>query len=140
MGFFNGIYGFDILSMILLLLSSIFNIWPYTRILGLVLLLVVVFRTFSRNISKRRAEFEGFRMGANKFLGKLNMSIPDNLPTLNSYNLSLLFNKIKYDINQKKKYKTVICPGCRKKLKLPRGRGKVVITCKACSTEFKAKV
>jgi LSD1 subclass zinc finger protein len=108
--------------------------------LSLIPLFYAVYRTMSRDIYKRRNEYEKFRTGANKFLGKVGLSIPDNLSTINSSNLSQLSNSLKYNMNQMKKYKTVTCPGCRKKLKLPRGRGKVIITCKTCKTEFKAKV
>jgi hypothetical protein len=140
MGFLQGFYGFDFLSVFLLLLSYIFDIWPITRILGLVLLLIVVYRTFSKNINKRKAEYNKFRGLSNKILSKVGLSLPANNTNLNSNNLSLLISKIKYQIDQRNKYKTVICPGCHKKLKLNRGRGKVIITCKKCLTEFKAKV
>jgi hypothetical protein len=140
MGFLQGFYGFDFLSIFLLLLSYIFDIWSITRILGVVLLLIVVYRTFSKNISKRKAEYNKFRGAANKILSKVGLSLPANNTILDSNNLTLLINRIKHEIGQRKKYKTVICPGCHKKLKLNRGRGKVIITCKKCSTEFKAKV
>ena len=140
MGFFQGIYGFDFLSLFLLLLSSIFNIWHTTAILGLILFCVVIYRTFSRNIYKRRDEDYKFRTWVNKYLRKLGLTLPDNFPHFNTNNLSGLFSGLRYNLEQKRKYKTVICPGCRKKLKLPRGRGKVIITCRACKTEFKAKV
>lgn len=140
MRFFQGIYGVDFLSILLLLLSSILNIWQPTRLLSIIPLFIAVYRTLSKNIYKRKNEYTRFRTTANKFLSKIGLSIPDNLATLNSSNLSGLSNRIKYDINQRKKYKTIICPGCKKKLKLLRGRGKVIITCKNCKTEFKAKV
>lgn len=140
MGYNQGFYGFDFLSILLLIISGILNIWPATSILGIAVLLIVVYRTFSKNIYKRENENTKFREGANKFLNKIGISIPNNLPTLNTNNIAILSNKLKYEINQRKKYKTVKCPGCHTKLKLPRGRGKVIITCKHCSTEFKAKV
>lgn len=140
MGFFQGIYGIDFLSIFLLFLSSVFNIWPVTKILGLLILLIVVYRTFSKDVYKRKTEYNKFRTFSNKILSKVGLSIPANLTTLDSKSLSLLINKIKYDINQRKKFKIIKCPGCHKRLKLARGRGKVIITCKKCSTEFKAKV
>lgn len=140
MGLFQGIYGVDLLSLILLLLSSLLNIWKPTRLLSIIPLFIAVYRTFSRDIYRRRNEYDRFRTWANKFLSRIGMAIPDNIATLNSNNLSQLTYKIKYDINQRKKYKTVTCPGCKKKLKLPRGRGKVIVTCKTCNTEFKAKI
>lgn len=140
MRFFQGIYGLDFLSLLLLLLSFILNIWQPTRLLSVIPLFIAVYRTLSRDIYKRKNEYNRFRMWANKFLSKIGLSIPDNLSNINSTNMSGLIYRLKYDINQRKKYKTVICPGCKKKLKLPRGRGKVIITCKTCNTEFKAKV
>ena len=140
MGFFKGSYGFDFLSIFLLLLSSVFNMLPVTRVIGLVLMVIVVYRTFSKNIYKRNIEYDKFRIIANKILGKVGLSLPASSVILDSNNLALLINKIKHDIDQRKKIKTVKCPGCHKKLKLIRGRGKVIITCRKCSTEFKAKV
>lgn len=140
MRLFQGIYGLDLLSLLLLLLSSILNIWQPTRLLGIIPLFIAVYRTLSRDIYKRKDEYDRFVTWANRFLNKVGLSIPGNLSTINSTSLSGLTYRLKYNINQMKKYKTVICPGCKKKLKLPRGRGKVIITCKTCHTEFKAKV
>lgn len=140
MRFFQGIYGLDFLSLLLLLLSCILSIWHPTKILSVIPLFIAVYRTLSKDIYKRRDEYNKFRTWANKFLDKIGLSIPDNLSIINSSSLSQLTYKWKYNMDQRKKYKTVICPGCKKKLKLPRGRGKVIITCKTCNTEFKAKV
>lgn len=137
MGFFQGRYGFDFLSLFLLLLSSILSIWRATAFPGLILFVIVVYRTLSRNIYKRRNEDYIFRTFANKYLKRIGLTLPDS--PVNS-NLSGLFNNLNYKINQMRKYKAVTCPGCGKKLMLPRGRGKVIITCRTCKTEFKAKV
>lgn len=140
MRLFQGIYGLDLLSLLLLLLSSILNIWQSTRLLGVIPLFIAVYRTLSRDIYKRKDEYTRFVTCSNRYLSRVGLSIPDNLSTINSSSLSGLTYRLKYNINQMKKYKTVVCPGCKKKLKLPRGRGKVIITCKTCHTEFKAKV
>lgn len=140
MGFFQGIYGLDFLSLLLLLLVLILDMWQPTRLLGIIPLFIAVYRTLSKDIYRRKEEYNKFRTWANKFLGKVGLSIPNNLSNINSSSLSQLTYRLKYNMEQRKKYKTVICPGCKKKLKLPRGRGKVIITCKTCNTEFKAKV
>jgi hypothetical protein len=140
MGFLQGIYGFDMLSIILLFLALILDLWQATRILGLILYGVVIFRTFSKDIYRRKSELNQFRSWANKYLKRIGLSIPENIPSIGSNNLSQLFSRWQYNIQQWKKYKTIICPVCHKKLKLQRGRGKVIITCKTCHTEFKAKV
>ena len=47
-----------------------------------------------------------------------------------------MFTRLKYDINQKIKYKIVSCPNCGQKLRLPRRKGKIIVTCKRCHNEF----
>ena len=139
MGYNQRFYGFDVLSIFLLILTCILNIWPKTRILGTLILVIVIFRAFSKEFYKRENENTKFCNSVNKVLGKLGLSLPSNFRTLNTFDLGM-FYKLKNNIEQFKKYKKVTCPGCHKKLMLPRGRGKVIITCKKCSTEFKAKV
>ena len=50
MNFLNGTYGFDLLSIILILISFILNLFDYTKILGTFILIYAVYRAFSKNI------------------------------------------------------------------------------------------
>ena len=92
------------------------------RILGVVtavLLFVMLFRMFSRNLTKRRAENAWF---LNKIL----------------YPIQRTFNGKKQRM-QDKEHKYFTCPTCKTVCRVPKGKGKIVITCPKCSTEIKAK-
>ena len=54
MNFLKGTYGFDLLSLILVLLSFILNIFDYTRILASIILIYAVYRAFSKKIYKEK--------------------------------------------------------------------------------------
>ena len=47
-----------------------------------------------------------------------------------------IFEKIKFKYTQYRNYKITKCPNCNQKLRLPRGKGKIVVTCKKCLTKF----
>lgn len=136
MNFLNGTYGFDLLSIILVLISCIPNIFDYTRILGTLILIYAIYRAFSKKIYKRKNEYNIFYTYINKFLNKFGKSIPYNLPIYDLNNLSYIFEKIKFKYTQYRNYKITKCPNCNQKLRLPRGKGKIVVTCKKCLTKF----
>lgn len=136
MKFLQNTYGFDLLSIFLILISSILNLWHVTKLLGYLLLIYATYRAFSKNSYKRRQEYNVFYTYINKFLNKLGKSLPYNLPVLDLSSLDLLFSKIKNWYNQKKHFKITMCPNCKQKLRLPRGKGKILVTCKKCSTKF----
>ena len=54
MNFLKGSYGVDLLSLFLILLSCILNIWDITRIFSIALLIFAFYRAFSKKIYKRR--------------------------------------------------------------------------------------
>jgi DNA-directed RNA polymerase subunit RPC12/RpoP len=123
--FMVGRYGFDelsrflvILSAIVLLLSNfIFKIVLYP--ISLIILLLCIYRILSKNHNSRYKE---------------------NYIYLNYRNiLYSKINKVKYNINQRKMYHIFKCPSCRQKVRIPKGKGKVTITCPKCRTEFKKK-
>lgn len=70
------------------------------------------FRIFSKNIYKRQKE-------NNWFVSKLN------------------YNKQKF--SQRKQYRFYDCPKCKTHLRVPKGAGKITITCKKCGYEFDRK-
>ena len=139
MNFFKNTYGFDMFSVFLILLSGIFNIWDFTRYLGLAILLVAIYRAFSKDIYRRKMELNKFTSYANKLLGKFGKKLPSSVPNLDLNSLSVAINQIKLSMAQKRKYKIIKCPSCKQKLRLPRKRGKIVVTCKKCSNKFDSR-
>ena len=92
------------------------------RILGAVtavLLFILLFRMFSRNLTKRRAENAWF---LNKIL----------------YPVQRKFNATRQRA-QDKEHKYLTCPTCRTVCRVPKGKGKIVITCPKCHGEIKGK-
>lgn len=83
------------------------------------LLILCLFRMFSRNIEKRRQENIVFLQWQDKVTHKLRGNI----------------NCIK-SIKTHRYYK---CPNCKQKLRVPRGVGKIRITCPRCKEEFLKK-
>ncbi|MBE5777863.1 MAG: hypothetical protein E7331_00870 [Clostridiales bacterium] len=78
-----------------------------------------IFRMFSRNLPKRQEEERRF------------VSFWERLKT--SWRQAV--NRFK----NRKQYKYFRCPCCKTRLRLPRGRGVVTVTCKCCHTSFTQK-
>ncbi|MBR4744363.1 MAG: hypothetical protein IK082_09265 [Oscillospiraceae bacterium] len=116
--FMTGRYGPDHLNVFLLItaivlsvLASLFRL-GILSIIGYVILLLCFFRMLSRNITARRRENDRF----------IRLWWPVRTKILNSA------RRLK-DI---RKYKYFHCSGCRCTLRVPRGKGKVQITCPKC--------
>lgn len=78
-----------------------------------------IFRIFSRNLSKRQAEAQRFE----RFWQKTSTG----------------FRQAVTRFKNRKQYKYFRCPGCKTRLRLPRGKGVVTVTCKCCHTSFTQK-
>ena len=76
------------------------------------LIFYMYFRMFSKNINKRRAENAWYE-------GKVRY--------------------IKTRISQRKDYRFYNCPKCGTHLRVPKGTGKIIITCKKCGEKFERK-
>ena len=90
-----------------------------TRILALVLcalMLLAMFRMLSRNISRRRQEDMAYCRLAQRFL-----------QAVAPYRKRWM---------ERKTHRYFHCPQCRATLRVPRGRGKIRITCRVCRHEF----
>lgn len=90
--------------------STVLNSWEC------LLILLVYIRMFSRNISKRYAENQ-------KYLALENR-------------LRRFFGQKRYLMQQRKEYHIYKCPGCKQKIRIPRGKGKISIRCPKCGEEF----
>ena len=106
------------LSIVLLLLSAIFK----SSILNtgaMVVLALSYFRIFSRNINKRYQE---------------------NMKFLNFWNpIKTKWFSLKNRIKQSKTHKFFKCPSCNKQLRVPKGKGKIKVSCPNCHTKFEAR-
>ena len=90
--------------------STVLNSWEC------LLILLVYIRMFSRNISKRYAENQ-------KYLALENR-------------LRRFWGQKRYLMQQRKEYHIYKCPGCKQKIRIPRGKGKISIRCPKCGEEF----
>lgn len=121
--FMNGRYGSDQLNFALLItsiLTSLIGGIVFERsmiITGIVYALsfVVLYRAFSKKIYVRQKENLKF----------MNLIRP----------IKVKYNVIKLNLTQKQ-FKHVQCPRCHKTLRVPRGRGKIEITCPHCHVAF----
>ena len=119
--FMWGRYGNDSFNQILLAVAFISLLLSFVGggvfyILATIVMGYAYFRMFSRNISRRSAENQKFLQRTRKLRG--------------------LFGKKKMEWAQRKDYHIYKCPNCRQKLRVPRGRGRIAISCRKCGNEF----
>ncbi len=123
--FMVGRYGGDQLSMALLILSVLLTLaGQFTKIsllsfISYIPLSVSIFRMFSKNISKRRIENYKFAIFASP-----------------AYSW---FKKVQNQTKDAKTNRYFKCPNCNAKLRIPKGKGKIIITCPKCKTKFTKK-
>lgn len=120
--FMSGRYGVDQLSkfilfltIILILLSTFTNIrelyWIAIAFIG-----IAYYRMLSKNYSKRYKENQVYLKYHNGVLG--------------------FFKKKSYLFKQRKTHHIYNCPSCKQKIRIPKGKGKISITCPKCKTSF----
>ncbi len=120
--FMQGRYGSDSFSQFLLGVAVFFLIlswFPHLRLCGtlaFLILLYIYFRMFSRNIQKRYQENQWYWQKRNSFLG--------------------FFKNFRYNASQRKIYHIYRCPKCRQKIRIPRGKGRIMVRCPKCGWEF----
>ena len=117
-----GRYGPDQLNMALLAIAVILSILSAIFKTGIimiacyVLLLLSILRMMSRNINARRRENDKFI----KIWWPIRTKIKAKFVQLKSL----------------KQYRFFKCPECKKTLRVPRGKGKIQITCPKCGERF----
>ena len=131
--FMIGRYGTDglnqalsIASIVFILLALVSRISLFSW-LGLALLVLCYYRTFSRNISKRTEE--------NYKYYTLKDQIDYKYYTLKDQ-IDRKFRGLKDQWANRKIYHYYRCPKCRQKLRVPRGRGRIQISCPRCGTQY----
>ena len=123
--FMYGRYGYDTLNIVLLVAGMVLSVlswFPYLGIcwlLSMACMFFALFRTFSRNIPKRRRELDRL---------------------LNSKNKMKTFFKLRGKIWRERKTHTYFhCKHCRAMLRVPKGRGEVEVGCPRCKGRTKKK-
>lgn len=120
--FMQGRYGSDELSKflsvlgIILLLLHILTRFSIFYLLFWVCLIYSYFRMFSRNHSARYGENQKFLRFKNQWKYK--------------------WENYKRMREQKKIYRIYKCPYCGQKIRIPKGKGTIIITCPKCKEEF----
>lgn len=123
--FMYGRYGADQLSMALLIFSVLltaiarFARVPLLAVISYIPLGFCIYRMLSKNINKRSLENYKFSM----------MISP----------VYAWFVKLRRRLAESKTHRFMKCPKCKAQLRVPKGKGKIVVTCPKCRNEFKAK-
>lgn len=120
--FMQGRYGNDqlnngllICGTLLVLISAITR-WKVLLFVGYIPLVLSVFRSYSKDFSRRSQENYTFLRYWNQVVS--------------------LYLKKKRQLFERKNYKFYCCPQCKQTIRVPRGKGKIGITCPKCRTEF----
>ena len=122
--FMYGRYGSDMLNNFLLISYVVFSV--LSSLLGSSLLYWVsflsvawaLFRMLSRNFAKRREENAKFKKLAE--------------PVTRWY-------RMRRTIRRDKDHVYFKCPSCTQQLRVPRGKGKITVTCRSCGAVFQEK-
>jgi ribosomal protein S27E len=103
-----------LLSIVFSLLGFVFGSYIALAILGL-----AIFRMYSRNIPARRRENDRFL----RYYAPVKAKIKKRVSAF----------------RERKTHKFFTCPGCHNTLRVPKGRGKIQITCPRCGERFVKK-
>ena len=88
-------------------------------LMALLLIIWCYIRIFSRNIYRRSEENRKYLSCRNRFTGS--------------------FRLLHSRFRQRKEYVFFRCPGCREVVRVPRGKGKIRITCPRCGYRFEKR-
>ena len=113
-------------ALILMIITMFTHQW-WVYLLALAALIYSYFRMMSRNTSKRYLENQHFLQRTYKIRAWF-----AGLGGKIRYQKS----KMSYDHEQRKIYRIFYCPTCKQKIRAPKGKGKIQITCPKCKTEF----
>ena len=122
--FMYGRYGNDQLNLFLIVLYLVlYLLFLITRFflfdwLCLALIFVSLFRMFSRNLPRRREENAKFMRAAG--------------PAIHWF-------RLQRTIRRDKEHRYFKCPNCGQQLRVPRGKGKITVTCRGCGASFQEK-
>ncbi|MBO4290094.1 MAG: hypothetical protein J5865_08370 [Lachnospiraceae bacterium] len=123
--FMMGRYGSDQFSRFLsfaglaMLVVYLFTGWTWLYIVAFALIILNLMRTLSRNTTRRYAENSRYLYIKHKFLSFFKKGGADGSGTRTDSD-----------------HRIFKCPGCGQKVRVPKGKGKISITCPKCKKEF----
>jgi len=119
--FMYGRYGNDQLNIfltVLYLAMFLAEVLTHAAVfywLSLAVIFAALFRMLSRNLDRRRAENAKFMSLAGPVLRWL---------------------RLQRTIRRDKEHRYFKCPSCGQQLRVPKGKGKITVTCRACGASF----
>ncbi len=119
-----GRYGGDQLNALLVALYFIFYIvFLFTRmiaieLLALILLIIALYRAWSRNLERRRAENARFLQVVRPIARRWST-----------------FRARTHD----REHRYFKCPNCGQQMRVPRGKGRITVHCRSCGAVFEEK-
>ena len=121
MQFMRGRYGNDQLNRFLMIVALVCLVLSFFGLdifyaIALLVMIYAYYRMFSRKIYQRSGENQWYLLKEMKVKG--------------------WFASRKRLIAQSKTHHIYKCPGCKQKIRVPRGRGKIEIRCQKCGTKF----
>ena len=122
--FMYGRYGNDQLNLFLMgLYLALYLVYLFVRadllyLVSFALLAVTLFRMLSRNVERRRRE---------------------NIWFLRTFKPVLDWLRLRRSARRDKEHVYFKCPNCGQQLRVPRGKGKITVTCRGCGASFQEK-
>ncbi len=104
-----------IVGIVLMLVNMFFNFYPLS-VITTALLLYSIYRMFSKDIVRRRAENE-------KYVTFL-------------YKQKMKWQRFQKRYGERHIYRYYKCKNCKQTVRVPRGKGKIEITCPKCKYKF----
>lgn len=129
LNFMQGRYGVDQLSgfliwtAVIIAVITMFVRIPALQIITWAMIIYAYVRIFSKQINKRYAQNQKFldaTWGIRKFFADIRY-------------------RIKYGKQTAEPYRIYKCRKCGQKIRIPKGKGKIMITCPKCKYQFKKK-
>lgn len=123
--FMQGRYGQDQFSKFLeylVMAAVILNLWIRSNVIywaAWILLIYVCYRTFSKNHQARYAENQKYLNATARF--------------------RYWFDQQKKFAQERKYHHIYTCPNCKQKIRIPKGKGKIMVRCPKCRHEFQKR-
>lgn len=124
--------GIDDLSKFLLKTGAIIGLAgflfsnPFITWIGFIIIVLIYARTFMKDKQKFHQQNRKYHAFRNRIINYFNGQ------------RNIVDQKQK-QFNQRKTHRFYACPNCKQKVRVPKGKGKIAITCPACSERFVKK-